>query len=227
MCYETLSNPHIEEPYTDFDLLWKISLVLNVRRPQWSGFMQMVHKGEHPGESSVMFLPMLDLDPNDLSCIYSTLRFVCSHANDHRSTPVITFDQPLWWKAHTIVESEPDDSLLHSAVIRLGGFHTEMSYLGCIGHLMGGSGLHELLEVIYASNTVGHILSGKALSRAVRGHMLVDAALNTMLAAKVLSSEVPLVLCPEAPVEEVCDEVDDTHMPLHTEGMSLKNIIEI
>ena len=60
----------------------------------------------------------------------------------------------------------------------------QMSFLGSIGHLMAGSGLQELLEVVFAGNAVRHILTGKAISRAVRGHMLVDAALNTILVAK-------------------------------------------
>ncbi len=56
-------------------------------------------------------------------------------------------------------------------VLRLGGLHTDMSFLSIIGHLMAGSGLNELLEVVYVSNSVTHIISGKALSRAVRGHL--------------------------------------------------------
>ena len=48
---------------------------------------------------------------------------------------------------------------------------------------MAGSGLQEDFEVVYAGNTVSHILTGKAISRAVHGHMLVDAALNTILIA--------------------------------------------
>ena len=46
---------------------------------------------------------------------------------------------------------------------------------------MAGSGLQEVFEVVYAGSTVSHILTGKAISRAVCGHMLVDAALNTIL----------------------------------------------
>ena len=55
-------------------------------------------------------------------------------------------------------------------VVRLGGggFHAEMSFLVSIGHLMKGSGIENLMQVIYASNTVDHILSGKSVSRAVR-----------------------------------------------------------
>lgn len=107
--------------------------------------------------------------------------------------PVISFDQPLWWKAQIILASEPPESKLHSLVLRLGGFHAEMSFLGCIGHVMSGSGLQELLEVVYSPNTVTHILSGKAVARAVRGHMLVDAALNSMVAAKTFNTSLPKV----------------------------------
>ena len=60
-----------------------------------------------------------------------------------------------------------------SVVIRLGGFHTQRSFLGSIGHLMVDYEHSELVEMIYATNSVTHILSGKAVSRAVRRHLLV------------------------------------------------------
>ena len=66
-------------------------------------------------------------------------------------------------------------------VCRLGGFHTLMSFLGSIGFLMEGSGLQEALSGIYAKNVVPHILSGKAVARALRGHFLVHAALMAKL----------------------------------------------
>lgn len=188
LCFQKLRNPNTKDPSADVDLLWESSLLLNIQRPQWSGLMQLVHKGDTPGASSIMFLPMIDMDPNDLSCIYSTLKFISAHARQHSSCPVITFDQPLWWKAHTMVESLPE---LQPAIIRLGAFHTEMSFLGSIGHLMSGTGLQELLEVVYAGNAVVHMLSGKSVSRAVRGHILVDAALNTMVTSSALGTQLP------------------------------------
>ena len=172
-----------KDRFMDIDLLWKLSFYVRPQRPGWSGMMQLISHGEHPGQASTMFLPMIDLNPSDLSCVYSTLLFVCDHAHRYGVTPIITFDQPLWWKAMTIVESETEGSNLSSVVVRLGGFHTLMSFLGSIGHLMAGSGLQELLETIFAPNTVTHILSGKAFARAVRGHLLLDTALSTVLLA--------------------------------------------
>ena len=108
-----------------------------------------------------------------------------------KCTPVITFNQPLWLKAHMIVESQPDSSDLHSVVVLLGGFHAEMRFLGSIGHLMKGSWMENLLQVIYASNTVDHILSGKAVTLAVSGHCIVDASLHSLLTAKVIDVTLP------------------------------------
>ena len=62
-------------------------------------------------------------------------------------------------------------SRLKDIVLLLGTFHTCMSFYGSIGHLVAGSGLQSLLELIYAENTVPRIFSGKAFSRATRGHL--------------------------------------------------------
>ena len=43
---------------------------------------------------------------------------------------------------------------------------------------------------IYASNAVDHIMTGKAIYRAVRERLIVDAALNALLYSQAL--EVPL-----------------------------------
>ena len=169
-------------------------------RPAWSGMIQLVHCGSHPGKSSVMILPMIDISPNDTTRIYSTLKYVQKHVQHHDVTPIITFDQPLWWKALMIILTEPIGSSLRDIVLRLGGFQTGMSFLGCIGHLMAASGLQELLKLIYAPNAVVHMLSGKAISRAVQGHLIVDAALNTLVLAQMFNMPVPGV--PNAENEE-------------------------
>ena len=61
-----------------------------------------------------------------------------------------------------------------------------MSFLGCIGRIMSGSGLSSLLEQVYVSNTVSHMLAGKAYDRAVRGHLLASSVIQTLLASHVL-----------------------------------------
>ena len=198
--FEKLHNFTAEDPTANLDVLWKSSIMFGLPRPAWSDMMQLVHCGSHPGKSSVMFLPMIDISPSDTTCIYSTLKYVQEHAQCHDVTPIITFDQPLWWKALMIILTEPIGSGLRDIVLHLGGFYTEMSFLGCIGHLMAASGLQELLELIYAPNAVVHMLSGKAISQAVRGHLIVDVALNTLVLAHMFNMPVPG--CPNAENEE-------------------------
>ena len=77
-------------------------------------------------------------------------------------------------------------------VCRLGGFHTMMSFLGSIGAMMKGSGLEEALETAYGPNAVTQMMSGKAVSRALRGHFLVEAALVNKLIMTVLPVEFDL-----------------------------------
>ena len=150
--------------------------------------MQMYIKQDsdlYPGKSSVTFLPMIDMSPSDMSCINSTLHFVCEQSSRYGVTPVLTFDQPLFQKATQIVSMSDGSSPLKSIVLRVGAFHTEMSFLGSVGFIMSGSGLQDVLQTIYAPNAVTHMMSGKAVSRAIRGHFLVDTALHAILLSKI------------------------------------------
>ena len=148
--------------------------------------MQMIHEGNHRGQASAIFLPMIDMKPTDMMCVNSILHIVSYHARRYGVTPVLTIDQPLWWKATTIVEGGC------SVILRLGGFHILMSFLGNIGHLIAGTGLQELLEVIFAVNTVAYILSGKAVARAIRGHLLLDSGLHTLLLCNLFETKLSL-----------------------------------
>ena len=46
---------------------------------------------------------------------------------------------------------------------------------------MKGSGIEELFNEVYAENTVQQIIYGKALSRALRAHLLAESALISIL----------------------------------------------
>ena len=56
-----------------------------------------------------------------------------------------------------------------------------MSFIGSMGVLMKGPGLEGLFAEVYSENTVGHIFTGKAVSRALRAHFLADASLTSLL----------------------------------------------
>ena len=78
----------------NLDVMWTVAFHLPKPQPMWSGFMQMLHHNiAHPGKSSDIFLPMIDLTPSDPTCVRSTLEYVVDHARRYNTTPVITFDQ--------------------------------------------------------------------------------------------------------------------------------------
>lgn len=187
--YRKLNRNEIKDPYSDLDLLWKMSWSENTTRPGWSGMMQLVQNGSYPEKATVTFLPIIDMNPTDLTCINSTLHFICKDASKFNATASATFDQPLHWKARTIIENEPVNSPLKRMVLCLGGFHMKMSFLGAIGHIMSGSGLDSTLGEVYGENSVIHMLSGKAYSRAIRGFFMVDSALNSILFEDILNDE--------------------------------------
>ena len=70
------------------------SLTYILKRPEWSSLMQMVQKGQHQGQSSALYLQLIEMNPNDLTCVYSTLSYVSSHVKRHTFMHIVTFDQP-------------------------------------------------------------------------------------------------------------------------------------
>ncbi len=69
------------------DLLWHSGWMFSSKqfpRPNWSGYMQHVFSNNCNvfRKSEVLFLPIINLNPSDGSCIYSTLKYVQSQARE-------------------------------------------------------------------------------------------------------------------------------------------------
>ena len=64
-----------------------------------------------------------------------------------------------------------------------------MSFLGAVGDMMNGSDIEELLELVYAMNSIGYIMSGQAFVRAISGHFLVDSCQNNILINKIVKEQ--------------------------------------
>ena len=129
--FGVLSEKKIANKIWLIDLLSKVCWPLK-RNARWSAIMHK-RKGNYPGKSSITFLPMINLNQSDESCVYTTLHFVYMEAHKNIITPFLTSDQPLYWKTMTLIQKEPKNSPIKSIVLKLGGFHTEISFVGCIG----------------------------------------------------------------------------------------------
>ena len=175
---------------TNHDFVWHcgwFSSFNNNTRQNWSGFMQCITSTlkESKSQSTVQFLPTIDLSPSSETCIYSTLLFIIGQTSKLGvEIPCVTFDQPLWLQAVGIIKEEQ-----LPIVCRLGGFHTLMSFLESVGMLMKGSGIEDLFAEVYAENSVPHIMSGKAIARSLRAHLSIQSALMTLLIQNLKDEE--------------------------------------
>jgi hypothetical protein len=164
------------------DFLWAVVFLSDSivsQPPGWNRFMESSHKNQPSEKSALIPLPFINNNPSNPSTIYTALHYVANEASRLQQAKVfVTFDQPLCHKAYEILLSSPDLSCIE---VRLGGFHLLMSFLGAIGMIMGGSGLEDLWETIYARNTVTQMMNGKQYARTLRAHFLTQQVLLHIL----------------------------------------------
>ncbi|KYN21448.1 hypothetical protein ALC57_06174 [Trachymyrmex cornetzi] len=143
----------------------------------WNGFFEHLTKSKKNYDvSAINFVDFVYNPPSDLDTLFTAAMKSVSTAKQYNmKTCFITYDQPLYHKTRDIVGASDFEGM--NVIVRLGGFHMLMSFLGCIGKIMAGSGLKELLCEVYAEGTVKHILTGHAYARAVRAHTLIQLAL--------------------------------------------------
>uniref|UniRef100_A0A1B0CSS6 Uncharacterized protein n=1 Tax=Lutzomyia longipalpis TaxID=7200 RepID=A0A1B0CSS6_LUTLO len=162
---------------------YNISKPLNPK-PAWNGYMQIVMETSSPEHesSSIEIVPFINLPPGDLSCIYTALKFATEQCRlQHQKTCFVTFDQPLYLKAREIAGALEHTNDLPGLIVRLGGFHLLMSFIGAVGYVMTGSGIEDMWAQVYASNTIPHMITGHAYSRSLRAHFLGQMALAKLI----------------------------------------------
>ena len=104
--------------------------------PEWPGYMRLITRNNTSGgRYTIEFLPFIELDPSHESTICNLN--VCNKSMSKIwSKPILTFDQPLWFKSMNIKMFKNLD-----ITILLGNFHTQMSFLCGIGYVMKNSGI--------------------------------------------------------------------------------------
>ncbi|KAE8742582.1 hypothetical protein FOCC_FOCC011876 [Frankliniella occidentalis] len=168
---------------TNLDVLWLAGRCLGVERgPSWNGFnAEATRNGEIGPVSGVIALPFVNDNPSKYSTLNSALLFASADSKKYgRDFFFVTMDLPLYAKSVEIVTSDTSGAL-SGVIVRLGGFHLLMSFLGAIGHIMDGSGLEDLWGQVYGPNTVKMMMSGKDYARANRAHSLAQEAVGALL----------------------------------------------
>ena len=88
---------------------------------------------------------------------------------------MFTCDQQLYRVAVNISWAQPDR--LNNILLRLGGLHFLMSFIGCVGSLMAESGLVDILSCAFGG--VDHMMTGKKYPQNIRAlRLLVETVIE-------------------------------------------------
>ena len=139
---------------------------------EWSGFMCHLsrEKGFVSKATRYVFGPLIDAPPSHPDTVLTSLMYIERFVRSHGQRYVhVVADLQLFKTAIQIKWSNP--VRWKFLIIRPGGMHTLMSFLGCIGKLMKGSGLEEVLSAAYKGLT--GVLNGKAWPKALRAFRMV------------------------------------------------------
>ena len=109
MCFKPIVKLQLPQPFSlslVINLFGQLSFISSADENQahWNGFMQLHQHGKsHPGKSQVFMAPIINLNPSDKNCFYTTILFMKRQATSMNvATPTVTFDQPLWLKVYEI-----------------------------------------------------------------------------------------------------------------------------
>ena len=190
----TINNPLTQNHVEPTDLLWFYgNYIRRENLSGWNSFMEQCTQVKPFNISKIIPVPFVNAPPSS----YDTIFTVLIEANEKCITQnqkhvFVTFDQPLYQKAREIVEcckGTPNEKKINKIVVRLGGFHMLMSYLGAVGYVMDGSGLKDAFCQLYAEVSAEKALTGHAYSRAIRGHILIQNALSHIIFSSMNLSE--------------------------------------
>ncbi|XP_056105946.1 uncharacterized protein LOC130084505 [Rhinichthys klamathensis goyatoka] len=160
--------------------------------PSWTGFHTLLQGDGTLQKSALYYLPVIEASPTEMSTVNTILKRSVQIANqlelDHI---VLVFDQAIYAKAQQI--RWKDDDFTQRIVIRLGEFHTCMSYLSILGKRFGDAGLQDILieSEVVAPGSINGVISGHHYNRSIRAHKLLYESLQRIRLLTFLDSLPP------------------------------------
>ncbi|XP_034096209.1 uncharacterized protein LOC117562482 [Gymnodraco acuticeps] len=147
--------------------------------PSWTGFHTLLQDENTLQKSALYYLPVIEASPTEMSTVNTILKRSVQIADqlelDHI---VLVFDQAIYAKAQQI--RWKDVEFTKRLVIRLGEFHTCMSYLSILGKRFGDAGLQDILieSEVVAPGSINGVLNGHHYNRSMRAHKLLYESLQ-------------------------------------------------
>ena len=180
-----------KERAEEHDVSFMSEINSNDNCPEFNGFNTSVAREQGQAlkpKTQVVYLPLIDMPPSDPDTIMTALQEAKRLTNERGQKKVVfTCDQQLYKVAVDVKWAYPND--FSDVILRRGGMHMLMSFVGAIGSLMAGSGLSEILSSTFAG--VSKMLTGKKFPQNVRAMRLVSEELlrNIINHGDVMSME--------------------------------------
>ena len=161
--------------------------MVRIQCPEYNGYSTARARNQGfpiKPRTKIEYKPLIDMYPSDPDTIMTSLTKAQEITNSTgQEFVVFTCDLQLFKEAQKILWTYPDR--FSNVVLRVGGMHMLMSFVGAIGSLMAGSGLAEILESAFGG--VAKLLTGKKFPQNVRALRLV---MEELLRDILLSNEV-------------------------------------
>ena len=146
-----LNNRHVQLPGMSLDFAYIVcrACSFDIGRiiPGWTGFNSQVIDNV-PDKSIIGYLPVIDSPATDLATINEVLKQSVT-ISQRLEVPeiVLVFDEAIYAKAQMIRWKE--EELTTKVVVRLGEFHTIMSYCCGIGKIFQDAGLKVVIHLLH------------------------------------------------------------------------------
>ena len=179
--YVEVTSSEIEANAWKKNLLW-ILVRLHAAEKQtvcrWTGFNILVRSETDVSQDNIGYLPTIDAPATNMSTVFEVLRQSVQIKESLKlKSIVVVFDQALYAKAADITWKHSER--FKSIVLRLGGFHTIVTFLGILGKRFQDAGLRDICieSGVVTEGSVAAVLEEWKYNRAVRFHKLMYEAL--------------------------------------------------
>lgn len=172
--------------------------------PGWTGFNRILQGRESVEKSTLYYLPVIEASPTEMTTVNTILAQSVEMADRLQvNSMVLVFDQAIYAKAQQI--RWKDEKLTSRLVIRLGEFHTIMSFVGIIGKRFKAAGLQDIFieSQLIDEGSVNGVMSGHMYNRSMRCHKLMFEALQHLRFEAFLNS------LPEEQAENINAQIDE------------------
>lgn len=157
----------------ELDVSFLKDVTTNEGCPEYNGYNTSVTRYQGVSmqpKTTAAYLPLIDMTPSNPDTIITALHEAKRLTKERgQKNAIFTSDQQLYKIAVEVKWAYPKE--FSDVIIRLGGMHMLMSFVGAVGTLMKGTGLSEVMESTFAGVT--KMLSGKKFPQNVRAMRLV------------------------------------------------------